>query len=96
MNKEHFIQQKQRVKSGHITSEFTPYMLEYYKFECKQKDLPVLIDDIDTFNKSLQAFLTIPVSVQSDNSMNILGVQQTIQKGINKVLNYFDKHYEIT
>lgn len=96
MNKAHFIKQKAHIAKGSFSEEFTPYMLEYYKHECKEKGFPILINDIQHFNMMLRLFMTIPVTMgDTPQEMMMNSRPQTIDKGIKKVLEFFDKEYKI-
>lgn len=95
MNKEHYKQTKAEFQSsGNINNNMLEYMYEYYKYRVKERDQPMLCPDLGFFKMAILEWINMPVS-KGNNIQELMmnQRQQTIDKGIREMFEYFDKMY---
>lgn len=94
--KEEYVKLRPEALKGFIQLEFLPYMFEYYKHECKKRKFPQLVQSQAAFNQAMNMFLTLPVTVGNNMAEMMMNHRpQTITKGLQKTVKFFDKKYGI-
>jgi hypothetical protein len=93
MNKEHYIQTKAEFKaSGNINNNMLQYMYEFYKVRVKERDQPMLCPSLEFFTTAMFQWFSMPVSMGNTIQELMMNQrQQTINKGIKEMFEYFDK-----
>lgn len=95
MNKEHYIQTKAEFKdTGNINNNMLHYMYEFYKHRIKESGRPILCTNLEFFKEAMVEWINIPVTTGNNIQEMIINQRpQTIDRGIKKMFEYFDKIY---